>query len=233
MESGEWRVKASSALYLTLNSQLPALNSAARRAAAFGVCKQRVSGSFSLPSRGSFHLSFTVLYTIGRQVVFRLGGWSPRLPAGFLVSRGTLDTASPPLFSSTGLSPSLACFPKTLRLTPAVHVAVLNPRPHAAWFGLFPFRSPLLWKSRLISFPVATKMFQFATFPFCTLWIYIQMTGLFPAGLPHSDIHGSLTVCVSPWLFAACHVLLRLLAPRHSPFALCCLTFDYTTSFFF
>ena len=29
--------------------------------------------------------------TIGHQVVFRLGGWSPRLPAGFLVSAGTLD----------------------------------------------------------------------------------------------------------------------------------------------
>ena len=29
--------------------------------------------------------------TIGHQVVFRLGGWSPRLPTGFLVSRGTLD----------------------------------------------------------------------------------------------------------------------------------------------
>ena len=32
--------------------------------------------------------------TIGHQVVFRLGGWSPRLPTGFLVSRGTLDPAS-------------------------------------------------------------------------------------------------------------------------------------------
>ena len=138
-----------------------------------GVCKQRVSGSFSLPSRGSFHLSFTVLSTIGRQVVFRLGGWSPRLPAGFLVPRGTLDTASPSSFSSTGLSPSLACFPKTLRLTPMVHVAVRNPSPQAGWFGLFPFRSPLLWKSRLISLPVATKMFQFATFPSHTLWIYV------------------------------------------------------------
>ena len=28
-------------------------------------CKHRVSGSLSLPSRGSFHLSFTVLYAIG------------------------------------------------------------------------------------------------------------------------------------------------------------------------
>ena len=33
-------------------------------------------------------------YTIGHWVVFRLGGWSPRIPTGFLVSRGTLDPAS-------------------------------------------------------------------------------------------------------------------------------------------
>ena len=57
------------------------------------ACKHRVSGSFSLPSRGSFHLSFTVLYAIGHRGVFRLGGWSLRLPTRFLVSRGTLDPA--------------------------------------------------------------------------------------------------------------------------------------------
>ena len=39
-------------------------------------------------------------------------------------------------------------------------------------------------------------------------------------GFPHSDIHGSMHICCSPWLFAACHVLLRLLMPRHSPCAL-------------
>ena len=33
--------------------------------------------------------------TIGHQVVFRLGGWSPRLPIGFHVSDGTPDTAKP------------------------------------------------------------------------------------------------------------------------------------------
>ena len=31
--------------------------------------------------------------TIGHQVVFRLGGWAPRVPIGFHVSDGTLDTA--------------------------------------------------------------------------------------------------------------------------------------------
>ena len=33
--------------------------------------------------------------TIGHQVVFRLGGWAPRIPIGFHVSDGTLDTAKP------------------------------------------------------------------------------------------------------------------------------------------
>ena len=43
-------------------------------------------------------------------------------------------------------------------------------------------------------------------------------------GLPHSDILGSKLVCSSPGLFAACHVLHRLLAPRHSPYTLSSLT---------
>lgn len=70
-----------------------------------------VSGAVSLPSRGAFHLSFTVLFAIGHQVVFRLGGWSPHLPTGFHVSRGTLDTAHQLTLSSTGLSPSPASLP--------------------------------------------------------------------------------------------------------------------------
>ena len=32
-------------------------------------------------------------FSIGHWVVFRLGGWSPRVPTGFHVSGGTLDTA--------------------------------------------------------------------------------------------------------------------------------------------
>ena len=43
-------------------------------------------------------------------------------------------------------------------------------------------------------------------------------------GFPHSDIHGSKPACGSPWLFAAYHVLHRLLVPRHSPYALSSLT---------
>jgi hypothetical protein len=39
-------------------------------------------------------------------------------------------------------------------------------------------------------------------------------------GLPHSDIRGSKPIGGSPQLFAAYHVLHRLLAPRHPPNAL-------------
>ena len=45
-----------------------------------------------------------------------------------------------------------------------------------------------------------------------------------PDGLPHSDIHGSMPAYGSPWHFAADRVLLRLLAPRHPPYALYILT---------
>ena len=56
------------------------------------ACKPMVSGSISLPSRGSFHLSLTVLCAIGSCPVFSLGTWSSQFPAGFLVSRRTQVT---------------------------------------------------------------------------------------------------------------------------------------------
>ena len=49
--------------------------------------------------------------TIGHQVVFRLGGWSPRLPTGFLVSCGTLDPDCQSSLSTTWLSHCLAGLP--------------------------------------------------------------------------------------------------------------------------
>src|SRR6266545_1347790 len=48
--------------------------------------------------------------------------------------------------------------------------------------------------------------------------------GINQRGFPHSDIPGSKLVCSSPGLIAAYHVLHRLLAPRHSPYALSSLT---------
>ena len=56
------------------------------------------------------------------------------------------------------------------------------------------------------------------------LWIQCTVTEVNSAGFPHSDIRGSLLICSSPRLFAAYHVFLRLLVPRHPPCALGCLT---------
>ena len=46
-----------------------------------------------------------------------------------------------------------------------------------------------------------------------------------PAGFLHSDICGSMAICASPQLFAACRVLLRQISPRHPPYALSILTY--------
>ena len=47
------------------------------------ACKHRVSGSLSLPSRGSFHLSLTVLCAIGHHPCLALGGGPPCFPPDF------------------------------------------------------------------------------------------------------------------------------------------------------
>ena len=60
--------------------------------------------------------------------------------------------------------------------------------------------------------------------PFHTLWIGVWIHEVFSCGFPHSDIHGSMDICSSPWLFAAYHVFHRLLVPRHPPCALLRLT---------
>ena len=129
--------------------------------------KYEVSGSVSSPFRGAFHLSLTVLVHYRSHWVFSLGGWSPLLPTGFLVSRGTQD-------SSRAV---VAHRYRTLTVSGRAfqHVRVSSngcasgpttpPYPRIRWFGLFPVRSPLLRESRLISLRRATEMFQFARCP--------------------------------------------------------------------
>ena len=67
-------------------------------------------------------------------------------------------------------------------------------------------------------------MFQFRRFPAYAYLIQRTLTEYCSAGFPHSEILGSKLMCSSPRLIAACHVLLRLLMPRHSPCALFSLT---------
>ena len=53
------------------------------------ACKRMVSGTISLPLRGTFHLSLTVLVHYRSPLVFSLAGWSPRIRSGFHVSGST------------------------------------------------------------------------------------------------------------------------------------------------
>ena len=69
--------------------------------------------------------------------------------------------------------------------------------------------------------------------PHAHLWIQCTLTELHSAGFPHSDTHGSMPAFGSPWLFADCCVLRRLLVPRHSPCALCSLTINHALAFAF
>ena len=69
-------------------------------------------------------------------------------------------------------------------------------------------------------------MFQFPACPPVRLWIHLTVIPSSDTGFPHSDIHGSKPACGSPWLFAACHVLLRRMVPGHPPCALCSLIFS-------
>ena len=102
---------------------------------ALSACKHTVSGSFSLPSRGSFHRSLTVLYSIGHMVVFSLTRWSSLFPSGFLVSRRTPDSPRLSTISTTGLLPSLVYLSRYLRLSLTSLTGVLYPE-RIATFGL-------------------------------------------------------------------------------------------------
>ena len=93
-------------LNLASHRNSPARSTKSTTSRAYGAlsaCRLTVSGSLSLPSRGSFHLSLTVLFAIGHMVVFSLTGWSPCLPSGFLVSRRTPDPAKPFLNFAYGI----------------------------------------------------------------------------------------------------------------------------------
>ena len=140
------------------------------------------------------------------------------------MSRGTLDPAMSVPLSLTGLSPSTAGFPKTILLDSLNQFRGPNPGVHALRFGLFPFRSPLLWKSHVVFSSSGYLDVSVHRVPLLTLWIGVRITEVCSVGFPHSEISGSMDICSSPKLFAACHVFHRLLVPRHPPYALYSIT---------
>ena len=101
-----------------------------------------------------------------------------------------------------------------------VHCAVHTPK--ALLLSVWPL--PLsLAATRRISFDFSSSAYldvSVQRVPLITLWIHVMIAGSSPVWFPNSEICGSKLICSSPQLIAACHVLRRLLMPRHSPYAL-------------
>ena len=141
------------------------------------------------------------------------------------MSRSTLDPACSSKTSCTRLSLSPADLPRSFY---CLFRYFLQSEPRNARISVWALPRSLAATSGIdVSFSSSGYLdVSVHRVPFHTLWIGVWMTGVLPAGFPHSDICGLTVICTSPQLFAAYHVFLRLLVPRHPPYALSCLTFS-------
>ena len=138
---------------------------------------------FHSPSGVLFTFPSRYLCTIGRVRVFSLGRWSSQIPTELPGSSVVLRNLAQALteFRLRGFHPLWLTFPghsanlEIFRPGGKVGLPVVDPatpdiqRAHAFTdirFGLFPFRSPLLRESLLLSFPRGTEMVHFPRFAF-------------------------------------------------------------------
>ena len=166
-----------------------------------------VSGSISLPCSGFFSPfpHGTGSLSVSQEYLALADG-----PAGF--TQGFTCPAllriplSLTLLACTGLSPSTAPLSKGFQFVAQRISRSYNPNIAG---------TTLVWAN-----PISLATTLGITFVFSSsayLDVSVQrvrppcgVTGLQPAGLPHSDTHGSMLMCSSPWIFAAYRVLRRL-----------------------
>ena len=101
-----------------------------------------------------------------------------------------------------------------------------NPRLRKTGFRLFPVRSPLLRESLLISSPQLLRCFSSPGIRHIPMNSVYSTPPLREVGFPIRKSPGQSLFSNSPKLFAANHVLHRLLPPRHPPSALYSLTIN-------
>jgi hypothetical protein len=168
------------------------------------ACKRTVSGSLSLASRRSFHLSLTVLVHYRSRPVFSLGGWSPQIQSGFLGPRPTRDPRSPPYprFAYRTLTSCRGPFqaasaPKNMCGGHQPHRGPTTPRRTRHGLGSSPFDRLYSGNLDLISLPPGTEMFQFPGSASTLRWMTGHDTRRVPPfGYPR--ITGCLLL---PWAF--------------------------------
>ena len=196
------------------------------------ACRHTVSGTISLPSQGCFSPfpHGTGSLSVAREYLALRDG--PRsFPRDFSCPAVLRNLSSEPVhFRLPGCHRLWRAVPDPSTSSLVSYSPALRPnRPyntsvHARRFGLFRVRSPLLAESLLFSSPRGTEMVHFPPLP-STAYVFSRGSlGINQEGFPHSGIPGSKPVCGLPGLFAAYHALHRLLAPRHSPYALSSLT---------
>jgi hypothetical protein len=108
----------------------------------------------------------TCLLSISRQYLAMDGGYHPfcaLLPKSVTQSNVTVRTLWMP---KTGLSPSVACLSRHLRHPSILATSMMHNSKQQnhldSHLGLFPFRSPLLGESLLVSIPPLNYMLKFS-----------------------------------------------------------------------
>ena len=112
-------------------------------------------------------------------------------------------------------------------LSARIHESILRSEPRSARTPVWPLSISLAATLEIDKFSFSSSPYldvSVQAVPLHTLWIGVWMHEGCSCGFPHSDISGSVDICSSPQLFAAYHVFLRLLVPRHPPCALSRLT---------
>jgi hypothetical protein len=160
------------------------------------ACKRMVSGTISLPLRGTFHLSLTVLVHYRSPLVFSLAGWSPRIRSGFHVSGSTqVPTgeshefrlrASNPLrmdFPDHSATRAICNSPADLRDGQVGPTTPAAQRPQAftqqVW-AISPFARHYSGNREFLSFPPGTQMYHFPGFPPPALCVQTGVTRHYP-----------------------------------------------------
>ena len=148
------------------------------------------------------------------------------------MSRGTLDPALLLSISDTRLSRFLAGLPRPFSYQLQINYAVLTPKDKSSGLGSFPFARRYSGNRCFFLFLRVLRCFSspgYLLIGYVFTYGYLSIT---LSAFPHSEICGSSDICSCPQLIAACHVLRRLLVPRHPPCALShltsCLSFHFS-----
>ena len=97
--------------------------------------------------------------------------------------------------------------------------------PDKSGLGSSPFARRYLGNRCFFLFLGVLRCFSSPGYLLYTYVFSIRYLRITTSEFPHSEICGLTVVCTFPQLIAACHVLRRLLVPRHPPYALIYLTF--------